>query len=176
MDALAGDARATIAGRRSEKGPTPGGGWGAVRLSTDLAEEARIVSQLTNASERHYIRALAAENIAIGEEVRVRLESGESYLLYDKGETIHRKLVDPGAPDFNAEETLHIFLRELRNEAIKNGVKPDPSTNSVGSLEGEDFFEVVENLKTVRTPVIISAVAVESIYTEGPVSIKIILE
>jgi uncharacterized protein (DUF3084 family) len=174
LEALGEDVRAVIAEKRAERNAPPGGG--EIKLSFDPAEESETASRVTDAPERCYIRALAAENIAMGEVVRVRLESGESYLLYDAGETIHRRLADPRARGFNAEETLHVFLRELKNEAIKNGVKPDPATNSVGSLEGQDFFEVVEQLKSLDAPVVISAVALEDIYTEGPVRIKIILD
>jgi uncharacterized protein (DUF3084 family) len=176
LNALGEDVRAAVAEKRAEKNAPPGGGMGEIKLSFDPAEESEIASRLTDAPGRRYIRALAAENSATGEIVRVRLESGESYLLYDEGETIHRRLVDSRAQGFNAEETLHVFLRELKNVAIKNGVKPDPATNSVGSLEGEDFFEAVERLKSLETPVILNAVALENIYTEGPVRIKIILE
>ncbi|MDR2174583.1 MAG: DUF3084 domain-containing protein [Synergistaceae bacterium] len=176
LNALGEDARAAAAERRAEKNAPPGAGLSGIKLSFDPAEESAVASRVTDAPERRYIRALAAENIATGEEVRVRLESGASYLLYDKGETIHRRLADPREAGFNAEETLHVFLRELKNVAIKNGVKPDPATNSVGSLEGEDFFETVETLKSLEEPVIVSAVALEDIYTEGPVRIKIMLE
>jgi uncharacterized protein (DUF3084 family) len=168
--------RAEVAEKRAEKNASSGGGWGEIKLSFDPAEESAVVSGVAGAPERSYIRALAAENIAMGEEVRVRLESGASYLLYDEGETIHRKLVDPKAPGFNAEEVLHVFLRELKNVALENGVRPNPATNSVGSLEGEEFFVAVEKLKSIGAPVIINAVALEDIYTEGPVRIKIILD
>jgi uncharacterized protein (DUF3084 family) len=96
--------------------------------------------------------------------------------LYDEGEILYRKLVEPEKQESSAEDVLHIFLRELKNQAVKNGVLPDPATNSVGSLEGEDFFEVVEKLKNIDTPTIINALALQDIYTEGPVRIKILLE
>ncbi|MDR3231040.1 MAG: DUF3084 domain-containing protein [Synergistaceae bacterium] len=147
-----------------------------VRLTFDPAEESAIVARVSGARERFYLRAMAAENIAFGEDVRVRLECNRSYLLYDGGETLYRKLVDPGEPAFNAEESLHVFLRELRYRALRSGILPDPSTNSVGSLEGEDFFDVVEAMKRRNAPTIINAVALEDIYTEGPVRIKIVLE
>jgi uncharacterized protein (DUF3084 family) len=147
-----------------------------VTLTFDPTEEAAIVLRVSDAGVRFYLRAVAVENIAIGEEVRIRLECDRSYLLYDRGETLYRKLIDPREPDFNAEEALHVFLRELRYRTIRSGVMPDPSTNSVGSLEGEDFFDVVEKMKDSGVPMIVSAVALEDIYTEGPVGVKINLE
>jgi uncharacterized protein (DUF3084 family) len=171
------EARAAIADRRSETRYTSAGD---VRLSVDLEEESDVALRLSNSSDRLYVRILAAENIATGDNVRVRLESGVSYLLYNEGEMLYRKLVDPRdnsrGESFNAEEALHVFLRELRNQTIRNGVLPDPVTNSVGSLEGEEFFEAVDQLKGITTPSIINAVAFEDIYTEGPIRIKIVLE
>ena len=79
-------------------------------------------------------------------------------------------------PDFDAEEALHLFLRELKLKAIRDGVLPDPATNSVGTVEGVTFFDVVESLKDVHAPVIVSALASHDIYTEGPVDIKFVLE
>ena len=173
LSALEASAREGVAVKRSDRRYTTSSD---VVLIFDPEEKAELVARATNSPDRLYVRALAAENTALDEVVEARLESGISYLLYDEGETVHRKLVRPGESGFNAEEALHVFLRELRNQAIRNGVKPDPTTYGVGSLEGEDFFEAVEALKSMETLTIINAVATEDIYTEGPVRIKILLE
>ena len=65
---------------------------------------------------------------------------------------------------------------ELRNKAIKDGILPEPSTNNVGTLDGESFFNAVETLSKITEPVMISAVASGDIYTEGPVVIEIDFE
>ncbi|MBQ7067976.1 MAG: hypothetical protein IJM82_02285, partial [Synergistaceae bacterium] len=75
-----------------------------------------------------------------------------------------------------AEEILHVFLRELRNKVLSDGVLPDPATNNVGTLDGEEFFNAVEKLNNITEPVIINAIATEDIYTEGPVKIEIVFE
>jgi uncharacterized protein (DUF3084 family) len=173
MASLEASAREGVADKRSERRYT---------VSDDVAlliaheEKTEIIERATDSPERLYVRVLATENTAMDEVVTARLECGISYLLYDEGETVHRKLVRPDKSGFDAEETLHVFLRELKNQAIKNGDKPDLATYSVGSLEGEDFFEVVEALKSTKTPTIINAMALQDIYTEGPVRIKILLE
>jgi uncharacterized protein (DUF3084 family) len=169
LSSLEDAVRMTIAERRSVASED-------VRLALDVLEESEVVARATDFPDRLYVRLLAAENIAAGEEVKIRLESDRSYLLYNKGETLYRALINPQTPEFGAEEALHNFLRRLKNNAIENGVRPDPATNSVGSLEGEDFFETVEKLKAIRGSTIVNAVALEDIYTEGPVKIKIILE
>lgn len=138
--------------------------------------EAEVLDFLTQAPEQFYVLALAAENVALGEPIKVRLEVGESHLIYAAGEPIHRRMINAQRSDLDAEEALHIFLRELKMKAIRDGVLPDPSTNSVGTLEGETFFDIVENLKDAGAPVILSALASHDIYTEGPVDIEIVLE
>jgi uncharacterized protein (DUF3084 family) len=172
---LEGSARVEVADRHSERRYTVSSD---VTMVIGPEEEAEIVARATGSPDRLYVRALAAENTALDEVVMIRLESDISYLLYNEGETVYRKLVWPEESGFDADRALQIFLRELKNQAIRNGVRPDPGTYSVGSLEGEDFFETVENLKSLTTPVpvVINAVALSDIYTEGPVRIKILLE
>ena len=171
LDTLEADVRALIAARRSDRrGMVPN------NLSIDPMEESQLVARLTNSPDRMYVRLLAAVNIAADEEVKIRFDSGRSYLLYDEGEILYRKLVYPDERGYNAEDLLHIFLREMKLRAVENGILPDPATNDVGSLSGEEFFEVVEKLSTSNNPTIINAVASQNLYTEGPVRIKITLE
>ena len=173
MAALKESARAEVEYKRLETRYTAPGD---VVLIVDPDNEAEVIARVQDSPDRLYVRALAAENFATDVAVVARLESDVSFLLYDEGETVYRKLVRPEERDFNADRTLRIFLRELRNEAIRNGVRPDPATNNVGSLEGEDFSETVEALKSLDIPTIINAIALQDIYTEGPMRIKILLE
>ena len=173
MTALEESAREEVAVKRSERlFTTPD----HVTLVIDPEEATKVMALAVYSPDRRYVRALAAENTALDDVVTIRLESNRSYFLYYKGETIHRRLVNPGESGFNAEEALHVFLRELRAQAIRNGVRPDPATYSVGYLVGEDFFEIVEALRSKETFTIIHAVTLEDIYTEGPVRIRILLE
>jgi len=171
--ALEASARAEVAYKRSEMSYTDPGD---VVLNIDHDDKAAVEARAVDSPDRLYVRALAAENFAMDETVTVRLESGISYLLYDEEETVHRKLVGPEELGFDAKNALEVFLRELRNEAIRNGVRPDPATNKVGSLEEDDYFETLRALKSMNTHTILNAVALQDIYTEGPVRIKILLE
>lgn len=173
LQALAKNARRSLLSGLSEKLSQ---GMQDLTIAFDPDEEAEVVERLTNFPERSYVRALSAENVALGEPVRVRLEVGTSHQIYAAGEPVYRKLVHAQRPDFDAEEALHLFLRELKLKAIRDGVLPDPATNSVGTVEGVTFFDVVENLKDVHSPVIVSALASHDIYTEGPVDIRFVLE
>ena len=173
LQALSKNVRRSVLSGLSEKLSQ---GMRDLTIAFDPDEEAEVVERLTNFPERSYVRALSAENVALGEQVRVRLEMGTSYRIYTAGEPVYRKLIHAQRPDFDAEEALHLFLRELKLKAIRDGVLPDPATNSVGTVEGVTFFDIVESLKDVRSPVIVSALASHDIYTEGPVDIRFVLE
>lgn len=173
LQALSKNVRRSVLSGLSEKLSQ---GMRDLTIAFDPDEEAEVVERLTNFPERSYVRALSTENVALGEPVRVRLEMGTSYRIYTAGEPVYRKLIHAQRPDFDAEEALHLFLRELKLKAIRDGVLPDPATNSVGTVEGVTFFDVVESLKDVRSPVIVSALASHDIYTEGPVDIRFVLE
>lgn len=173
LQALSKNVRRSVLSGLSEKLSQ---GMRDLTIAFDPDEEAEVVERLTNFPERSYVRALSTENVALGEPVRVRLEMGTSYRIYTAGEPVYRKLIHAQRPDFDAEEALHLFLRELKLKAIRDGVLPDPATNSVGTVEGVTFFDIVESLKDVRSPVIVSALASHDIYTEGPVDIRFVLE
>ncbi|MCR4817943.1 MAG: DUF3084 domain-containing protein [Fretibacterium sp.] len=147
-----------------------------IPLESDAEAEAALVDSITGMESRCYVRALSQENVAFGETIPLRLEMGTSFLIYPDGTPVYRKTYDPQEPGFQPEEVLHIFLRELKMQSIRDGILPDPATNNVGTLEGEAFFSAVEELQSIHTPVIIDALASGDIYTEGPVVIQLTFE
>ena len=148
-----------------------------IPVEFDAEAEAALMDELVSADMRQYVRALSGENYVFGEDLQimVKLETGTSIIIYPEGSPVYRKFFMNNSKA-QSEEILHVFLRELRNKAINDGILPDPATNNIGTLEGEAFFSAVETLGKIDTPVIISAYAREDIYTEGPVVIDIEFE
>ena len=148
-----------------------------IPIEFDSAIEAELIDELVSSDERQYVRALSGENYTVGENLRImiRLQNGPSILTYRDGEAIYRKFFMNNG-NRSSEEILHVFLKELRNKAINDGILPDPATNNVGTLDGEAFFNAVEELGRINAPVIINAIASGDIYTEGPVVIDILFE
>ena len=151
-----------------------------IPINFDPDIEEALIKELESSDIRQYVRALSGENYTLGENLKINviLQSGPSLITYHDGEPVYRKFFknDRENSKTTAEEILHVFLRELRNKVLSDGILPDPSTNNVGTLDGETFFYTVEKLDKIKEPVIISAIASGDIYTEGPVIIEIIFE
>ena len=151
-----------------------------VPINFDPEMEAALIKELESSDIRQYVRAMSSENYTLGENLKINivLQNGASVLTYADGQPVYRKFFMNDRTDSKAtpEEILHVFLRELRNKVISDGILPDPGTNNVGTLDGETFFSTVEELEQITEPVIISAIASGDIYTEGPVVINIIFE
>ena len=141
----------------------------------DSGEESALIKILLSADERYYVRALSLENNTYADDMKIKIkfDYGISSKIFDDGEIIYRKFYDING---NAEDVLHLFLRELKNKALAAGVLPEPATNNVGLLDGEEFFSAVELLNEINAPVIINAISSGDIYTEGPVKIEILFE
>ena len=151
-----------------------------IPVGFNTEQESAIIEELATSDTRRYVRALSGENYVLGEKLRVmvRLETGTSIRVYADGAPVYRKFImnDRTQPKSKPEEVLHVFLRELRNKALNDGILPEPATNSVGTLDGEAFFNAVDRLGKIDGPVIITASASGDIYTEGPVVIDIVFE
>ena len=148
-----------------------------ISVEFEAESETELIDGLVSADMRQYVRAISVENTVLDENMRVlvKLESGTSIVIYPDGTPVYRKFFanDTGA---KAEEIMQEFLRELRNKALNDGILPEPSTNNIGTMSGEEFFSAVETLSKIDSPVIISALASGDIYTEGPVVIDIVFE
>ena len=151
-----------------------------IPINFDTETETALINELASSDIRQYVRALSGENYTLGENLKINivLQNGPSVITYHDGEPVYRKFFmnDRENSKTKAEEILHIFLRELRSKVLSDGILPEPSTNNVGTLDGETFFNTVEKLEKINEPVIISAIASGDIYTEGPVVIEIIFE
>ena len=149
-----------------------------VPVEFDESEESALIDSLASSDMRQYVRALSAENYTLDEklDVMIKLQSGTSIIIYQENSPVYRKFFDMSSVNNTPEEILHVFLRELRNKALNDGILPEPSTNNIGTMDGESFFNAVDELGKIKGGVIISAIALNDIYSEGPVKINIIFE
>jgi len=145
-----------------------------ITIDKDALE--KVIDDSSDSAMRKYIRLSAEQNITSGSLVSLTCNSWDSYLIYGEGEAILRRVAEPNLEGFDSEQFMHTFLRELRFKAVRDGVSPDPVTNFVGSLDGQKFYEAVEKLAEMKFPVIVNGITTKDIYTEGPVSLRILIE
>lgn len=146
---------------------------GVVRIVPDIFEKA--VQQVTNSKHKRLVRVVAAGNIIVGEPAWVEFLIYDNELIYNKDEVVLTEDLSKFKDMGSAEARVLRFLNDINREAKKKGVIPDPITGNVGHVEGQELFNTMQEVTKLGGNVILKAVAKEDIYTEGPVSIHIVV-
>ena len=133
------------------------------------------VSRILAYDSRKVVRAIASHNIAAGEKVRVLYRVFESSLVFSADEPLITRVVR-FVPDLDqAEVILSFMLRRLNLMSTQSGIITDSLTGTVGGIPANDFYDAVERIAAARAPLRITLLASSDIYSEGPVSVKIIV-
>lgn len=123
------------------------------------------------------VRIVALSNIVRGESVRTSLELYKNSVIYKNNEfIIARPYTMTDGSDTEAEQTVMSFLKDVNVAATSRGILKDPIRGSVGVMEGSQFYEVVDALKGVRGPVVLSAYANGDTDALGPLRLKVKVE
>lgn len=122
------------------------------------------------------VRLVAAGNMIRGEPVRAELELYPNRKIFSAGEFIASKVIDIQS-EGEIESLVMNFLREDVNETAQSrGILKDPIRNSVGVIEGDQFYEVVGALKKIHGQARISAYARTETDALGPLRLNIKVE
>ncbi|MEA3285529.1 MAG: DUF3084 domain-containing protein [Synergistota bacterium] len=145
-----------------------------ISIGKDEQEEERVISRCLVINSRKVIRARALSNVVAGDPVTLSYRVYESVRVYRKGELVFRKAVPSVNDVAEAEGVLHEILKEVNPIAVRDGILRDPFTRTVGQIDATDFYEAVDRLKdTESSQIIVSVLAAEDIYTEGPVRVTL---
>ena len=68
------------------------------------------------------------------------------------------------------------FLFEVNHVAVGKGILPDPITGSVGVIEGNQLYEIIDSVEKVRGKVYLSAYAKDATTSIGPLRLNIKVE
>lgn len=129
-----------------------------------------VATTLASAKESMLVRILASGNVVYGEPAVVKLVVQPYVKVYDKGDLVLESTVLGGK---KAQESILTFLHEVNLQAKAKGVIPNPVTDEVGSLAGEELYTSIDELKRLSGPVTIQAVTKEDTYTDGPIPITL---
>jgi len=156
--------------RRSEAVPA------SISLEEDPESLQNAMHRILAYDSRKVVRAVVPQNIAAGETVRVVYRVYESSLVFRKEETLITRVLRFKPSSEQAETMLSYMLRELNRMATFSGILNDPLTGMVGGIPANDFYDGVERLSDAKAPLRVTLLAARDIYSEGPVSVKIVVE
>ena len=123
------------------------------------------------------VRIVAAGNLVRGEPVRTTLQMFKNHTVYQRGEFIlTRSFAMTTGQTGEAESIVMDFLQEVNAAAKERGVLPDPIRGSVGVMASSQFYETVSTVTAVRGPGRISAYALETTDSLGPLRLRLYVE
>ena len=131
---------------------------------------------VSNSNQDLIVRLIAAGNLIRGEPVRADIEIYPNKKVFNAGELITSKIFEINSSD-EVESIVMNFLREDVNEVAQTrGILKDPIRNSVGIIEGKQFYDVVGELQKIRGRVRISAYARDDTDALGPLRLNFLIE
>lgn len=145
-------------------------------LHVNPAEVEQAITILVANQEEFIVDIFAAQNTFIGEYITGHIGLTPNRLVYLKGIVIQTSIIDLGAgrSSLELQGVLRDFLEnKLNADALKKGIKINPSYNSVGKISGEEFFQIVGKLQKMKGKIEISATARQDIFTIGPVEVEL---
>ncbi len=130
------------------------------------------IETISNSQQDVVLRITAAGNLVRGEPIRTSLAMFPNNAVYANGEHILSKQYTIQTDD-DAQEILQNFLTEVNHAAVNRGVLADPVTGSVGVIDGDQLYEMLEKISPIRGKFYLSAYAKENITSIGPLRLNI---
>ncbi|MDR0615812.1 MAG: DUF3084 domain-containing protein [Synergistaceae bacterium] len=175
LSRLISSAAEAITVKNRESGmPIQAGDLPKVEISEALRKE--IYDELGRSSGRKLLRLTAAMNVVLGQVVDSKVDIFDSKIVFRKDEILLTDKIRGGLAQNDASDLLYTMLKQINPKAVALGVLPDPISGTVGNIDSLEFFSVVDRINESRQPLVITFMAANDIYTEGPVNIRIVLE
>lgn len=121
------------------------------------------------------VRIVAAGNLVRGEAIRASLYLHPNSIIYRKGEFILEqsyRLTGTGGTQAS-EEIVMDFLKRVNAAASARGILPDPIYGTVGVIDGQQIYDIVQTVEPLYSTLVISAYAQEDTDALGPLRLDI---
>ena len=131
-----------------------------------------IIEKVSSGSQDMILRITAAGNLMRGEPVRTTLNIFPNKKIYSQGEFVFVKSyeVKNGA---NAEVIVQDFLANINRAAVEKGILPDPISGTIGAMNAEQLYQIVDSIEAMRGKIKVSAFAKENTTSQGPLRLNI---
>lgn len=156
----------------------------SVRLGKDLTdgevwvyspEVDEAVARIAKSPGDMIVRIVAAGNLVRGEAVRASLDLHPNSIVYRQGEFILAQsyiLKNTGGGKAS-EEIVMDFLKRVNAAAAAHGILPDPIRGTVGVIDGQQIYEIVQTLEPLYGTFLFSAYARDDTDALGPLRLNI---
>lgn len=135
------------------------------------------VKAIASSEQDMVVRIVAAGNLIRGEAVRTNLELYKNSVIYQDNEFIIARLYNmKTGEDSESEEVVMNFLKEVNLAANTKGILADPISGAVGVMEGAQFYDIVNSLRGIKGPVVLSAYANGATDASGPLRLRLKME
>ncbi|MBO6179554.1 MAG: DUF3084 domain-containing protein [Selenomonadaceae bacterium] len=132
------------------------------------------VQEIVNRKEDSVVRILAAGNLLRGEAVRSSLEVYPNSVIYQKDEFILARAytIDDSRANMS-EEMVMDFFRQINAEAVRKGILADPIKGSVGVMDSEEFYAILNGVRPLKGNIVLSAYAKYATDALGPLRLNV---
>ena len=132
----------------------------------------KAIETISSGHQDMILRISAAGNLVRGEPIRTSLSLYPNKAVYSKGEFIFAKGYEIQNDD-DAEFIVQDFLSAINHAAVDKGVLADPISGSVGIIDAEQLYKIIDSVEKVRGKVYLSAYARENTTSIGPLRLNL---
>ena len=132
----------------------------------------KAIETISKSNQDMVLRITAAGNLVRGEPIRTTLSLYKNDSVFDKGEFVFAKNYDVTKAD-DAEFIMQNFLAEINRVAVTKGILADPINGSVGVIDGDQLYNIIDTISKVRGKVYLSAYAKDATTSIGPLRLNI---
>lgn len=130
------------------------------------------IETISKSKQDMILRITAAGNLVRGEPIRTSLALYPNKSVYEKGEFIFSKVYEINSAN-EAQNIVQDFLLEVNRSAVNKGVLADPISGTVGIIDGEHLYKIINTVSSVRGKVYLTAYAGEKTSSMGPLRLNI---
>jgi len=132
----------------------------------------KAIETISKSRQDMILRISAAGNLVRGEPIRTSLSLYPNNAVYSKGEFVFAKGYEITKAD-DAEFIVQDFLSAVNHAAVDKGILADPITGSVGIIDGDQLYSIIDSVEKVRGKVYLSAYSRENTTSMGPLRLNI---
>ena len=130
------------------------------------------IDSISKSKNDFVVRIAAAGNLVRGEPVRTSILLYPNEKIYNADEYIFSHSYE-AKTDEEIALIVREFLTEVNHAAVKKGILPDPISGNVGVLEGNQIYELFEEIEKTSGKFTLTARARDNVQSSGPLRLKI---